>query len=194
MMYPPIMPPNWEEIKIIFTLGAFLRTFRLLPQMRRIESVLLAHLLLAADRAKLEFVLDQLRTCRIARAVASGTYILTLGFYFFVMRFSQTPRTFWFIVVLVGASIASTIIVRLAYSKLCSNPFSTLLVFTEQSALPKPKTPKVTDGDAEEVANGAAQFARHDANNTDAPGDAKLTSPGITSLDSTGAGRTSRSL
>jgi hypothetical protein len=108
-----------------------LRPLMLIAPFGRIESILLSHLLLTADRTKLEMVMDQDRTCRIARAVSSGLYIL--GIFSFIMGITGGRSFFAMEVILLISMLLSTFIVRRAYSKFCSSLFSLLFVLLRTS-------------------------------------------------------------
>ena len=109
-----------------------LRPLMLIAPFGRIESILLSHLLLTADPTKLEMVMDQVRTCRIARAVSSGLFVLSIVFsYMPVLEGRGIDWSVWAIL-LVGLSL-SVFIVRRAYSKFCSTLFSLLFVLVRTS-------------------------------------------------------------
>jgi hypothetical protein len=112
-----------------------LRPLMLIAPFGRIESILLSHLLLTADRTKLEMVMDQVHTCRIARAVSSGLYLLTIFFAMMAITGSlKFDRSIFAIalIFLLGL-LLSTFIVRRAYSKFCSSLFSLLFVLLRTS-------------------------------------------------------------
>jgi hypothetical protein len=107
---------------------------------RRIENILLSHLLITVDRARIEFVMDQLRTCRIARAVSSGICLLVvLGVY--AKIFIDIPggnqqllfALFVYGVLLISGVTLSGFIVRSSYSKYCSSLFASLFVVLKTS-------------------------------------------------------------
>jgi hypothetical protein len=110
------------------------RRYRLIAPFDRIESILLSHLLLTADPTKLELVMDQVRTCRVARAVSSGLVLLSVVF-------SQMPviegvhRFDWRVLAIsIIGLVLSAFIVRRAYSKFCSSLFSLLFVLQMQES------------------------------------------------------------
>jgi hypothetical protein len=117
------LPNGWKRMDP--RLG--LRPLMLIAPFCRIESILLSHLLLTADRTKLEMVMDQVRTCRIARAVSSGLYVFSIVFFFMAISGGHIVDWRIFAIFLVGL-LLSVFIVRRAYSKFCSSLFSLLFV------------------------------------------------------------------
>ena len=112
---------SWEDKG-----GLFLTPFG------RIESILLSHLLLTADPPKLEMLMDQVRTCRIARAVASGLILLPVVLSFMQASVGQTSGWgYW--AILLAAWVLCFFIVSTAYSKFCSSLFSLLFVLLRTS-------------------------------------------------------------
>jgi hypothetical protein len=132
-----------EDMKQILTLPSLrkrwwrpqiIAEFKLIAPFSRIESILLSHLLLTVDPTRLETLMDQVRTCRIARAVSSGLWILTLTFAWMPMIADR--RTLWTtLIVIVGLSL-SIFVIRRAYSKFCSNLFSLLFVLVRTPVQP----------------------------------------------------------
>jgi hypothetical protein len=110
-----------------------LRPYRLMAPFGRIESILLSHLLLTADSTKLDMVMDQARTCRIARAVSSGLYILVGAFFYTAPFGGHDAFELSVLAIALGGPLLSTFIVRRAYSKFCSNLFSHLFVLSRAS-------------------------------------------------------------
>jgi hypothetical protein len=110
-----------------------LQPFRLIAPFGRIESILLSHLLLTADRTKLDMVMDQARTCRIARAVSSGLYVLAGVFLYTAPIGGHRPFELSIIAIVFVGPLLSTFIVRRAYSKFCSSLFSHLFVLSKTS-------------------------------------------------------------
>jgi hypothetical protein len=108
-----------------------LRPLSLIAPFGRIESVLLSHLLLTADPTKIEMLMDQLRTCRIARAVSSGLFILSIVFAYMPMLEGHFDWSF--LPPLLVGLLLSVFIVRRAYSKFCSSLFSLLFVLARTS-------------------------------------------------------------
>ena len=110
-----------------------LRPFRLIAPFGRIESILLSHLLLTADHTKLGMVMDQARTCRIARALSSGLYVLAGVFYYTAPIGGHRPLELSVVAIALVGPLLSTFIVRRAYSKFCSSLFSYLFVLSRTS-------------------------------------------------------------
>jgi len=115
-----------------------------IPQMRRIEGILLSHLLLNSDHDKVGFILDQLRTCRLARAVSSGTYIMTivspivLGYRLFENE--DFIHSLLVLVLVIVGLLLSIFVVQRAYSRFCASLFSSIYVLEKaderQQSLP----------------------------------------------------------
>jgi hypothetical protein len=93
----------------------------------RIESILISHLLLTADPARLELLMDQMRTCRIARAVSLGVLVLSVATYVIPTIEGRHIGLSVLAIYFVGFAL-SVVMVRRAYSKLCSGLFSLLFV------------------------------------------------------------------
>jgi hypothetical protein len=142
---PPIklLSFRWRDVKAQLAFQA-LRSF---PQMRRVEGILTSHLLLTTDREKTETMLDQLRTCRLARAVASGTMLFTFPYVFWKgidvsrsVRSIQTDEELKAVLLTAVAILAvlfatlflSLFIVRQSYSKFCHTLFSSLFILGKQ--------------------------------------------------------------
>ncbi len=99
----------------------------LLAPFNRIESILISHLVLTADPTRLELVMEQMRTYRIARAVSSGLFVLSIAFFFMPMvEGREIARST--VVIYSAGLILSGFIAHRAYSKLCSSLFSLLFV------------------------------------------------------------------
>jgi hypothetical protein len=111
------------------------------PQFNRLQSVLLAHLLLLTDPSKVEVVLDQLHTCRVARAVSSGLYILAILFWFFSWGYGvYSGVKYWFLdnlpilVFFVCSMVLSGFVINRAYSRYCASLFSFVFVLSKQTS------------------------------------------------------------
>jgi hypothetical protein len=121
-----------EDINLISTTNFWDLRIRRQPVMlvapfNRIESILISHLVLTADPTRLELVMDQMRTYRIARAVSSGLFVLSVAFYFIPLIEGRDTAWSVLAIYIVGFSL-SIFMVRRAYSKLCSSLFSLLFV------------------------------------------------------------------
>jgi hypothetical protein len=122
----------WKNMK-----RGFLR-LRLIKPFNRLQNILFSHLLFHIEHAKLETLSDQLRICRIARAISTGLYLQASLALLAVNLKDITTYTLgsWvefglaLALSIIGIGLATFMTVR-AYSRFCSNLFSLVFVLSK---------------------------------------------------------------
>ena len=144
-----LLARDWRQLKMWFDLTS---SARFVLQMGRIEGLLLSHVLLTADRTKIEYIIDELRTCRLARAITSGSGILlflslvllaieVFGVDAEPLVAATMGKVLTLNIVFTMAIAGSLLIVWLAYTKFCKSLFSSIYVLLkseQRNAIPGP--------------------------------------------------------
>ena len=113
-----------------------LTRFRLIKPFSRIQSVLLSHIIFNSEPGKLEVLTDQLRLCRISRAISSGIFVLVIVAYILQIislvngnvLIGNFPNILVVITIFMVLSVFFTV---RAYSRFCLSLFSLVLVMSK---------------------------------------------------------------
>jgi hypothetical protein len=103
----------------------------------RVQSIILSHILLRVEPAKLEILSDQFRRWRVARAISNGLLVLSMGVGavlvapFFVCFELERGRALTAIIVGVGFFVLSWFLTRQTYYSYCLSLFSLLFALSK---------------------------------------------------------------
>lgn len=113
-----------EQRRVWRLIGA-LRSFR------RLENLLIAHVLAASGASNLDWLGDQLRLCRTSRAISASIVILALEVSWLTL--AETSAQPWVGIITQYAAMALSLFVTVrAYSRFCTTLFSLTYAYTSR--------------------------------------------------------------